>query len=239
MHPLKQFEIHTLIPIDVFGIDLSFTNAAAFMMLAAVLPSAFFLFCLRCESIVPGRVQSVGEMFFYLVYRMLSDISGEKGVKFFPLIFSIFMFILAGNVLGMLPWAFTFTSQVIADFALALAVVVAITVAGIVVNGNKFFRVFLPRNVPIWISPILLPIEIISYFIKPLSLSGRLFVNMTAGHIMLKVFAHFIVSIGVFGVVPLAVAIVLTALEFFVALLQAYVFTIMSCIYLNDALHPH
>ena len=170
---------------------------------------------------------------------MINDNIGEKGYKFFPLVFTLFTFILFGNMLGLLPYSFTFTSHIIVTFCLAIFIFLFVTLVGILMHGIKFFGLFVPKGVPIVMLPLMVPIEIISYLSRPISLSIRLFANMMAGHTMLKVFAGFIFTLGFFGVAPLLVDVALTAFEVLVAFLQAYVFTVLTCLYLNDAINLH
>ncbi len=238
--PLAQFEIKTIVPMQIGGVDLSFTNSSAFMVLALIAVTGFLTLSMRGQALVPGRWQVLAEMFYQLVAGMVRENVGAEGRKYFPFIFSLFMFVLFGNLLGMVPYSFTFTSHIVVTFAMALLVFIGATVIGFVHHGFKFFGLFLPEGVPWYIAPILVPIEILSYFTRPISLSLRLFANMTAGHTMLKVFAGFVVMLGVmFGWLPLAFVTALTGLEFIIAFLQAYVFTILTCIYLHDAIHMH
>ncbi|HIJ43777.1 MAG: F0F1 ATP synthase subunit A [Rhodospirillales bacterium] len=237
--PLKQFEIQTLVPIKVGGIDISFTNSSLFMTAAVVAITLFLTLSMRRRSLVPGRWQSLAEIFYEFIAGMIRDNVGPEGRKYFPFIFTLFMFILFGNLIGLIPYSFTFTSHIIVTFGIAMAVFVGVTIIGFVKHGWRFFGLLLPQGVPWYIAPLLVPIELLSYFTRPVSLSLRLFANMTAGHTMLKVFAGFVAAIGMFGFVPLIFVAALTGLEFLIACLQAYVFTILSCIYLNDALHMH
>ncbi|MBL6946342.1 MAG: F0F1 ATP synthase subunit A [Rhodospirillales bacterium] len=238
-NPLHQFEITTIAPIEIGGINASLTNSGLFMILSAAAVTAFLVFGMRSRSIVPGRWQSMVELSYEFVGGMVRDNVGQEGRPYFPFIFSLFMFILFGNLMGLIPYSFTFTSHIIVTFAMAAFVFVGVTIVGFVKHGLGFFRIFLPEGVPWYIAPLLVPIELLSYFTRPISLSLRLFANMTAGHTMLKVFAGFVVSLGVFGVVPLIFVSALTGLEFVIAFLQAYVFSILTCIYLNDAIHMH
>lgn len=237
--PLYQFMVRPLIPFQAFGWDLSFTNAALFMLLAAIVPVIFFAFALHPQRLIPGRFQCFGEIIYEFFANLLDSTSGERGKPFFPFVFSIFIFVLMGNLLGMLPYAFTFTSQIIITFGLAMLVFCVVTLAGIIKHKGKFFSLFFPSGAPLMLAPILIPIELLSYLSRPVSLSIRLFANMMAGHTMLKVFAGFTVALGFLGVAPLAINIALTAFEFLVAILQAYVFTILTCLYLHDALYLH
>tara|TARA_R110002110_G_scaffold1839_5_gene8217 strand:+ start:6884 stop:7615 length:732 start_codon:yes stop_codon:yes gene_type:complete len=237
--PLAQFEIKTLVPIDLGSFDASFTNSSAFMVISVLLATVFLVGGMRKGEMVPGRWQSMAELSYVFVANLIRDTVGTEGAKYFPFIFSLFMFILFGNLLGMMPYSFTFTSHIAVTFAMALVVFVGVTVIAIAKHGLHFFSFFMPPGVPIAMAPLLVPIEIISYLSRPISLSVRLFANMTAGHTLLKVFAGFIASLGVAGVLPLAFVTALTGLEFVIAFLQAYVFTILTCLYLNDALHLH
>jgi F-type H+-transporting ATPase subunit a len=237
--PLKQFEIQTLVPIKIGGIDVSFTNSSLFMTAVIVAITLFLTLSMRRRSLVPGRWQSLAEIFYEFIAGMIRDNVGPEGRKYFPFIFTLFMFILFGNLIGLIPYSFTFTSHIIVTFGIAMAVFVGVTIIGFVKHGWRFFGLLLPQGVPWYIAPLLVPIELLSYFTRPVSLSLRLFANMTAGHTMLKVFAGFVAAIGMFGFVPLIFVAALTGLEFLIACLQAYVFTILSCIYLNDALHMH
>jgi F-type H+-transporting ATPase subunit a len=241
--PLEQFEIEPILPIQVGGLDLSFTNSSFWMAVAVIAVYALVMLGSRHGSMVPGRLQALVEMSYEFIADMLGSTVGREGRQYFPFIFTLFMFILFGNMLGMIPGSFTFTSHIIVTFTMAIFVVTAVTVIGIVRHGWHFFSFFAPSGCPIFVMPLLVPIEIISYLIRPISLSVRLFVNMTAGHIMLKTFAGFIIALGGYyllpGIAPLALTIALTGLEFAIAFLQAYVFTVLSCIYLHDAIHLH
>jgi F-type H+-transporting ATPase subunit a len=237
--PLAQFEIKTLVPVDLGSVDASFTNSSAFMVLAVVLATVFLVGGMRKGEMVPGRWQSMAELSYVFIANLIRDTVGAEGAKYFPFIFSLFMFILFGNLLGMMPYSFTFTSHIAVTFAMALVVFIGVTAIAIAKHGLHFFSFFMPPGVPIAMAPLLVPIEIISYLSRPISLSVRLFANMTAGHTLLKVFAGFVASLGAFGVLPLAFVTALTGLEFVIAFLQAYVFTILTCLYLNDALHLH
>ncbi|NKB22270.1 MAG: F0F1 ATP synthase subunit A [Alphaproteobacteria bacterium] len=238
--PLAQFEIKTLIPLKMGEIDVSFTNSALFMSLTLVLVTLFLVLGMRQRALIPGRWQSMAEMSYEFVANLLRDTVGNEGRKYFPFVFTLFMFILFGNMLGMIPYSFTFTSHVIVTFAMALTVFVGVTILGFVKHGLHFFSFFVPPGVSVVLWPLMIPIEIISYLSRPISLSVRLFANLTAGHTMLKVFAGFIISLGVVGgVLPFAFVVALTGLELLIAFLQAYVFTILTCFYINDALHLH
>ena len=237
--PIHQFEIKELIPLELFETNISFTNSSLFMSLAIISVILLLLVSIRNQSLIPSRLQSISEIFYEFIANMISDNIGEKGHKFFPLIFTLFAFILFGNMLGMLPYGFTFTSHIIVTFVLAIFIFLFVTLLGIFIHGFKFFGLFVPKGVPMLMLPLMIPIEIISYLSRPISLSVRLFANMMAGHTMLKIFAGFIVPLGIFGVAPLLVDVALTALEVLIAFLQAYVFTILTCIYLNEAINLH
>ena len=241
MHsPLAQFEIRRLVPLQFGGYDLSFTNSAAFMVLAAVLIRVCCTATLGARAMVPGRLQSLQEMAYEMIAGMLRDNVGSEGRPYFPFIFTLFMFILFCNLIGMIPFTFTVTSHIIVTFALALVVFVGVTIIGFARHGFRFLGLFVPSGVPMALLPVLVPIEVISYFVRPISLSVRLFANMMAGHTMLKVFAGFVISLGLAGGwAPLLFIVALTGLEIGIAILQAYVFTILTCLYLNDAIHLH
>lgn len=242
-NPIEQFKIKPIIPLEVGGVDVSFTNSAVMMVISVVLITAFLTLSVRSRALVPGRWQSMAEVFYEFVANMLRDNVGSEGRKYFPFIFSLFMFVLFGNLLGMIPGAFTYTSHVIVTFGMAAVVFIGVTIIGFARHGTHFLRMFFPHGAPIATAVILVPIELISYFSRPFSLAVRLFANMTVGHIILKVIGGFVVALGGFYVVPGIVPFVflggITVLEFGIALLQAYVFTILSCIYLNDAINMH
>ncbi|MDN2566737.1 F0F1 ATP synthase subunit A [Aquibium sp. A9E412] len=243
--PIHQFQISRWIPIEVGGLDFSFTNSAAFMVATVVGAGAFLLLTTSSRGLVPGRMQSVSEMSYEFVASMLRDAAGTQGMRFFPLVFSLFMFILTANLIGMFPYFFTVTSHIIVTFALAMLVIGTVIVYGFMKNGFGFLKLFVPEGVPGVLVPLVVLIEIVSFLSRPISLSVRLFANMLAGHITLKVFAGFVTTMGAMGAVgvagailPLLMTIAITALEFLVAFLQAYVFAVLTCMYLNDALHP-
>ncbi len=239
--PLAQFEIHKLVEISpIGGIDPSITNSSVFMIIAAALVTCFLMMGMRHHAMIPGRWQSMAEMSYEFIGNMIRDNAGSEGRKYFPFIFTLFMFILFANLIGMLPYTFTVTSHIIVTFALAAVVFVGVTVIGFARHGVKFAKLFVPDGVPIYLLILLVPIEILSYLIRPISLSVRLFANMMAGHTMLKVFGGFVISLGIVGGwAPFIFVVLLTALEIGIACLQAYVFVILSCIYLNDAVHMH
>lgn len=241
--PLEQFEVHHILPIEIGGLDVSFTNSSLWMAIAVVLVYTLVMVGSRHGSMVPGRLQALVEMSYEFIGDMIGSTVGKEGRKYFSFIFTLFMFILFGNALGMVPLSFTYTSHIIVTFAMAVFVVTAVTIIGIVRHGWHFFSFFAPSGCPIYVMPLLVPIEVMSYLIRPISLSVRLFVNMMAGHIMLKTFAGFIIALGSYylvpGIAPLALTVALTGLEIAIAFLQAYVFTVLTCIYLQDAIHLH
>ena len=237
--PLAQFEIKTLVPLEFGGIDASFTNSSLFMVATVVVVSLFLILAMRRAALVPGRWQSMAELSYVFVANVMKDTVGNEGRKYFPFIFTVFMFILFGNLLGMLPYSFTFTSHIIVTFTIAAVIFIGVTLIALAKHKLHFFSFFMPPGVPLLLAPLLVPIEIISYLSRPISLSVRLFANMLAGHTLLKVFAGFIVSLGVFGIAPWAFVVALTGLEIVIAFLQAFVFTMLTCLYLNDALHLH
>jgi F-type H+-transporting ATPase subunit a len=194
---------------------------------------------MRRHALVPGRWQSMAELSYIFIANLVRDTVGTEGRPYFPFIFTVFMFVLVGNLFGMVPYGFTFTSHIIVTFTMAVIVFLGVTAIALIKHKLRFFTFFMPPGVPMAMAPLLVPIEIISYLSRPLSLSVRLFANMLAGHTLLKVFAGFVVTLGLFGVFPLAFVVALTALEIVIALLQAFVFTILTCLYLNDALHLH
>lgn len=239
--PLEQFAIQDVsAPLfTIGGHHIAVTNSAIFMMAAVVISSALLLGGASKGAMIPGRVQAMAELFYEFIANMIRDNVGSAGKKFFPFIFSLFIFTLFGNILGMLPYGYTFTSQIAVTFFMAMVVFLGVTLIGLFKHGLHFFSLFFPHGAPLFTAPILIPIELVSYLSRPISLSVRLFANMTVGHVLLKVLAGFVVALGIFGVVPLVVLVAITALELLVALLQAYIFTILCCIYLNDALHLH
>ena len=240
LDPMHQFEIQRLIPFEFFGIDASFTNASLFMVIAVVLISAFFILSMKGRNLVPGRLQSIAEMTYEFVANMVRDNVGKDGMKYFPFVFTLFIFVLILNMLGMLPYSFTVTSHIIVTFALAALIFIGVTIIGFAKHGIGFLKFFVPSGVPAALLPLLVVIEVISYLTRPISLSVRLFANMMAGHTMLKVFGAFAVGMGFLGGwAPLVFMVGFTGLEILVAFLQAFVFAILTCIYLNDALHMH
>ena len=246
IHPIEQFSIHPIVPIHIGQYDISLTNSGLFMLLAVALACLMTAIAARGGTGVPTRMQALGEMAYEFTAGMVRSAAGESGMKFFPFVFSIFFFVLLCNLLGFIPFAYTVTSQIIITAALALLVFLTVVIYGFARNGLHFFKLFVPSGVPVYILPLVVFIEVFSFLLRPLSHSVRLFANMLAGHIALKVFASFIpllvAGLGVIGwiggVLPLGMVIALSALELLVAFLQAYVFTILTCIYLNDAIHP-
>jgi F-type H+-transporting ATPase subunit a len=244
--PIHQFEIHSLVPLGkIGGYDIAFTNSALYMAVVVVGIAALLVGASSSRALVPGRMQSIAELSYEFVADTINSTAGKEGMKFFPFVFTIFMFVLVANVIGIIPYTFTVTSHIIITAALALLVFLTVLVYGFWKNGLHFFNLFVPKGIPIYILPLIVFIEVLSFLSRPISHSVRLFANMLAGHITLKVFASFITllgGLGIFGVfgatLPLAMVVALTALELLVAFLQAYVFAILTCIYLNDAIHP-
>lgn len=237
---MEQFEIQRIIPLDFMGYDVSFTNASFYMVLALVLISGFLIFAMRSRALIPGRLQSMAEVVYEYVAGIVRDNLGEDGMKYFPWVFSLFIFILVLNLIGMIPGNFTVTSHIIVTFALAAMVWLVATLIGFAKHGLGYLKLFVPEGVPLWLMPVIIPIELISYFIRPISHSVRLFANMMAGHTMLKVFAGFAVSLPIWGkIAPVGFMVAFTGLEFLVAFLQALIFTVLTCIYLNDAVNMH
>ena len=238
---MQQFSVHKIGPeIKIAGVDLSFTNASLFMIISTFAILIFLFLGTKERKIVPDKVQLIAEMFYSFVAKMISDTAGSKAKPYFPFIFSLFMFVLFCNMIGMLPYSFTVTSHIIVTLILALFIFVAVTIIGFAKHGLKYLSIFVPSGVPAVLLPLVTIIEIISYLSRPVSLSVRLFANMMAGHTMLKVFGGFVISLGILGGwLPLSFSVALTGLEILVAFLQAYVFAILTCIYLNDALNLH
>lgn len=237
---MHQFEINRILKLDVGGLDLSFTNSSLFMVLGVALVCGLLYWSMSGRSLVPNRVQSVAELAYEFVANMIRENVGSEGMRYFPFVFSLFVFVLVLNLLGMLPYSFTVTSHIVVTFALAALVFLVVTGIGFARHGVGYLKLFVPDGVPLWLMPLIVPIELISYLIRPVSLSVRLFANMLAGHTMLKVFAGFIVSLGVVGgIAPFLVTVAFTGLEFFVAFIQAFIFTVLTCIYLNDAVNMH
>jgi F-type H+-transporting ATPase subunit a len=244
INALEQFELHTAL--GPIGASVNFTQANLFMVIAGLLVLALLWFGMRPRAMVPGRFQAAAEMAYDFVQSMCVDTIGPEGRKFFPFVFTLFFFILFGNLLGIWPYDFTFTSHIAVTLAMAVFVVAMVTVVALRLHGLHFFSYFMPKGVPVALAPLLVPIEILSYLSRIISLSVRLFANMMAGHVMLEVFGAFVVMLGgagLIGIVPagvsLAVNVALIGFELLVATLQAYVFAILTCIYLHDAVHLH
>jgi F-type H+-transporting ATPase subunit a len=244
--PIEQFSIHKIFTIGHIGNqEIAFTNSSAYMFGSVALISLLMIGGVAGKQLVPGRIQSMAELSYEFVANMIRSNAGQEGMKFFPFVFSIFMLLAVSNLIGIIPYTFTIASHIIVTAALALMVFLTVLIYGFYKNGLKFFKLFVPSGIPIVILPLVVAIEVISFLSRPVSHSVRLFANMLAGHITLKVFASFVTMLGAFGLVgwfgailPLALVIALTALELLVAFLQAYVFAILTCIYINDAIHP-
>ena len=251
--PIHQFVIYDIFKLFSVGdaatgteTAIAFTNSALFMVVSVVLTVSFMLMATRSRKLVPDRLQLSAELLYEFIANMLRSSAGKEGMKFFPFVFSMFMFVLMGNMLGMVPYFFTYTSHIIVTFALAMTVILVVTIYGLVRHGLKFFKLFAPSGVPVYVLPIVVPIEVVSFLSRPISLSVRLFGNVLAGHITLKVFTGFVVSltaglgaIGAFtSILPMVMAVAITALEFLVSAVQAYVFAVLTSMYLNDAVHP-
>jgi len=240
-NPMHQFEVYKIGPeINLGSTNLSFTNASLFMTISAAFILLFLFAGTKKKSLIPSKLQLVTEMSYTFVAKMINDTAGSNAKPFFPFIFTLFMFVLFCNMVGMLPYSFTVTSHIIVTFVLAAFVFVGVTIIGFLKHGIKYLELFVPKGVPIVLLPLIIVIEIISYLSRPVSLSVRLFANMMAGHTMMKVFGGFVISLGLLGGwLPLGFSVALTGLEILVAFLQAYVFAILTCIYLNDALNLH
>lgn len=248
LNPLQQFEVHELTSIDVLGQTISITNQALWVTIAVALTAIIFLAGARKKEMVPGRLQAFVEITFEFVQNLVKDTAGASALKFMPFILTLFLFLSSMNLLGMVPGSFTATSQIFVTGFMAVAVFVMVVLVGFYTHGLKFLGMFFPTGTPLWLAPLIVPLELISFFARPFTLAIRLAANMIAGHVLLKIFASFIVMlIGAFGIsagiaagiAPLALLFAITGLEVFVALLQAYIFTVLTCVYLNDALHMH
>lgn len=244
--PLHQFAIQKIVPLEVAGIDISFTNSSLWMMIAIVASIVFFAHAMKKKALVPGRWQFVAESIYTLVAGLIKSNIGDKGKVYLPFIFTVFMTVMMGNLLGLIPWSFTYTSHIIVTAALAFMIFLTVVGIGVARHGVHFFGMFVPAGAPLWLMPLIIPIEVISYMVRPITLSVRLFANMMAGHLMLKVIAGFSVAMLGLGSVgyaaafiPASVNVVLIGFEAFVALLQAYVFTLLACIYLKDTVEIH
>lgn len=243
-NPIEQFELHRIFPLEINGVETSFTNASLFMLLAALGVVTLMVLATSRQAIVPGRIQSLAEMLYEFVANMVRQTAGKEGMKFFPFVFSLFSFILIANLIGLVPYTYSVTSQIVVTFAFAALVLTLVVVYGVYRNGFGFLKLFVPHGVPLPVLVVLVPIEIISFLSRPISLSVRLFANILAGHITLAVFGGFVVLLlasngwSFLAPVPLLAIVALYALELLVACLQAFVFSVLTCVYLNDAIHP-
>lgn len=238
-NPMEQFNIKPIVPLEAGGYDISFTNSSLFMVLAVAVCSLLFALCLRKRDVIPGRAQAFVEMIYDFIHNLVKENIGPEGLKYFGFIFSLFLFIAFGNVLGLFPYAFTFTSHVAAVGTLSLAALLFNMSVGIKKKKWGYIRTIMPKGIPWALAPLVMPIETISLLSKPFSLTIRLVANMTVGHIMLKIIAGFIVALGAAGIVPLLFDAGIIVFELFIALLQAFIYTVLSCIYLSDAIHSH
>jgi F-type H+-transporting ATPase subunit a len=238
--PLEQFEIGKIIDISLFGFDISLTNSSFFMLIAGALAFIYFVIAFKSQKLIPTRLQVSAEMVYNLVFDMLNQNVGSKGLVFVPLIFTLFIFILLCNLLGMIPYGFTVTSHISVTFTLAMLIFLLVTIVGFIKHGFHFLSLFLPKGTPLWLAPLMIVIELFTYLARPISLSLRLAANMVAGHILLKVMAGFVISLIIFlKFLPIPLMVILIGFEIFVAILQAYIFAILSCVYLNDAINLH
>jgi F-type H+-transporting ATPase subunit a len=238
--PLDQFKIKEIANIELFGHEIVFTNSALFMILASLFIVFYFILAFKGKKLIPTRLQLSGELFYSLITDTVNQNVGTKGKKFVPLIFTLFMFIMTCNLFGMIPYGFTVTSHISVTFALAMMVFLLVTLLGFALHGFHFFSLFLPKGTPWWLAPLMIIIELFTYLARPVSLSLRLTANMVAGHVLLKVIAGFVVSMAIyFKILPIPFISVLIGFEIFVAILQAYIFTVLSCVYLNDAINLH
>lgn len=241
--PIHQFIIKDIVPLSVGGIDISFTNSALWMVIAAALSTGVLTLAMRGASMVPGRLQLFAESAYGFVANMIRENTGQEGMRYFPFIFTLFTVVLMGNMLGMIPYSFTYTSHLIVTAGLAVFIFLFVTVLGFVRHGLHFLEFFSPPGVPLILKPLIIPLEVVSYLSRPITLSMRLFANMMAGHLVLKVFAGFCVSLMsitiLASVVPMAFNVLIVAFEFMIAFLQAYVFTVLTCIYFKDAIEMH
>ena len=238
--PLDQFRVKEIVNLQIFGYDTSITNSSLFMLFVGVFIVFYFMLAFRGKGLVPSRFQLSGELVYGMITGMLDQNVGAKGKKFVPLIFTLFMFILTCNLFGMIPYGFTVTSHISITFVLAMMVFLLVTLFGIYLHGFHFFSLFLPAGTPLWLAPLMVVIELFAYLARPVSLSLRLAANMVAGHVLLKVMAGFVVSMAIYlKILPIPFLVILIGFELFVAVLQAYIFTILSCVYLSDALNLH
>ena len=239
MNPLHQFEIHELTSLNVLGYNVQVTNQSLWMIIATLAVSAFLVLGIRKKAVIPGRFQAAVELTFEFVQNLVKSTTGTAGLSFMPIIFTIFLFVCVLNVFGMIPGSYTSTSQIFITGAMSAAVFLFVVMVGFYKHGLKFLGMFYPEGTPMVLAPFIVVLEMISFFARPFTLAVRLGANMMAGHILLKIVAAFVIMMGIAGIVPLAFLIALSALELFVAILQAYIFTVLSCVYLNDALHLH
>lgn len=238
--PLEQFKIKEIVDIELFGYNTSITNSSLFMILAGLFVVLYFTIAFKGSRLVPTRLQLSGEIIYGMISNMLEQNVGVGGRRFVPLIFALFMFILTCNLLGMIPYGFTVTSHISVTFALAMMIFLLVTLLGLYLHGLRFFSLFLPSGTPWWLAPLMVVIELFAYLARPVSLSLRLAANMVAGHVLLKVMAGFVISMAIYlKFLPIPFIVVLIGFEIFVAVLQAYIFTILSCVYLNDAINLH
>lgn len=246
-NPMDQFKIKPIIDLQLQTAEagvlspthISFTNASLYMVLTVVSIIVLLSVGMRHASMVPGRMQSVSELLFEFIASMIKDTVGNGGRKYFPFIFSLFMFILLANLLGITPYSFTVTSHIVVTFGIALFIFFGVTIIAIVHQGKKFFKHFLPEGVPLIMAPLMIVIELFAYLMRPVSLSIRLAANMMAGHVLLKILAGLVGTAGIFGLLPFAFVVFMTAFEIFIAILQAYIFTILTCVYLSEAVGDH
>ena len=236
---MEQFEIKTIIPIKIGDVDISFTNSSLFMVLAVVLSTLLLGVCLRKRSLVPTMAQSVPEGLYEFVQNLLRENIGAEGLKYFSFIFTMFLFVAFGNMLGLIPYSFTFTTHLTAVGCLSAIALIFNICVGIKRKKLGWLRTFLPHGIPVALAPLIIPIEIVSFLSKPFSLTVRLVANLTVGHIMLKIIAGFIVGLGIAGVVPLLFDSAIICFEIFISILQAFIYTVLSCIYLGEAIHEH
>lgn len=238
--PLEQFKIKEIVNFDILGFQISFTNSSLFMVLASAFVITFFVRAFAKGKLVPDRLQLSGELLYGLIDDMIMQNVGNKGKRYVPLMFTMFMFILACNLLGMIPYSFTVTSHISVTFILAMIIFLLVTALGFYIHGLHFLSLFLPAGTPWWMAPLMIVIELFAYLARPISLSLRLTANMVAGHVLLKVIAGFVVSMAIYlKIFPIPFIVVMIGFEIFVAVLQAYIFTILSCVYLNDAINLH
>lgn len=238
--PLDQFKVKSIVDFKIKNFDLSLTNSSLYMIIATLLIIAFMFRATSRKLLIPNKTQMIAELVYGFLHNLIKSSTGEEGLKFFPLIFSIFTFILACNCLGMTPYSFTATSQIVVTLSMAMIAFFAITIFAIIRNGFfGFIHMFLPSGVPLWMAPMIFIIELFSFLIRPITLSVRLFANMVAGHVLLKVIAGFVISLGIFGIFPFLFSVVMTGFELFVAVLQAYIFAVLVCAYLSETMKEH